>query len=634
MFYSTGKPFTRWWWFACEIRREDITAQLEWLRDNGFGGVEIAWVFKPRGTEPWKRVFPDIDPAEEAKRRKAAVWLSPEWIDDVVFAKTEADRLGLGCDFTFGTLWPFGDTKVSDDDASRQIEVDEHGQISFEAQKLRLSWEDPLVGNVINHLDKSAFERYADRMGTALQPALAGTKSGLFCESWEVHSEALWTPGFEEIFGKKYGYDISPYISGMWAPGSDPDIRYDYLTLISELVVENFYKPFAEHISQLGGFSRAQVAGAPVDMLLAYSLLDVPETEAMLFEPAFGRIVSSAAALGGRKDVSAEAFTCIYGFPGWVPDTHQFEEKAGDLKLVADALFAHGVNHIIWHGTPFTPKGAEGDFRFYATVHVGRNEGTLNKDLRPLNAYLELVSSHMKMGRTYSDVAVWLPLEDGRMDRDYPAELVVPGSSHPYEMRYVYPPSEVRGHHPLYVSNSLLQDAEVQVGTVSAGDAVFKALYIDVKYLAIEGLETAVRLAQGGLPVVLKQDPLQPGRNKNPKYSSLIQDLKALGATDDFGSAVHWQPLVKSLDGQPVPDFWARRVKEEILLFFPHPDSQNLRFPLPYDKSSRSKSLERKIEISVAGRRIPVLLAFAAHQSILLRANKNGVQFIDVTCRL
>ena len=77
MFYSTGKPFTRWWWFACEIRREDITAQLEWLRDNGFGGVEIAWVFKPRGTEPWKRVFPDIDQRKKQKDVKQLYGFRP-----------------------------------------------------------------------------------------------------------------------------------------------------------------------------------------------------------------------------------------------------------------------------------------------------------------------------------------------------------------------------------------------------------------------------------------------------------------------------------------------------------------------------------------------------------------------------
>ena len=58
--YKTSKPATRWWWFADFIQKEDISFQLDWLRDNGFGGVEIAWVYP----------LPDSKPAQ--------AWLSPE----------------------------------------------------------------------------------------------------------------------------------------------------------------------------------------------------------------------------------------------------------------------------------------------------------------------------------------------------------------------------------------------------------------------------------------------------------------------------------------------------------------------------------------------------------------------------
>ena len=39
-------------------------------------------------------------------------WLGPEWAELVTNAKRYADRLGLGCDFTFGTLRPFGGSFV------------------------------------------------------------------------------------------------------------------------------------------------------------------------------------------------------------------------------------------------------------------------------------------------------------------------------------------------------------------------------------------------------------------------------------------------------------------------------------------------------------------------------------------
>jgi len=41
-FYATAKPYTRWWWFASEIRKDDVARQLDWLKERGFGGVEIA----------------------------------------------------------------------------------------------------------------------------------------------------------------------------------------------------------------------------------------------------------------------------------------------------------------------------------------------------------------------------------------------------------------------------------------------------------------------------------------------------------------------------------------------------------------------------------------------------------------
>ncbi|MFA6235324.1 MAG: hypothetical protein WC824_14205, partial [Bacteroidota bacterium] len=31
-----ARPYTRWWWFADVIRKEDVRVQLNWLRDNGF----------------------------------------------------------------------------------------------------------------------------------------------------------------------------------------------------------------------------------------------------------------------------------------------------------------------------------------------------------------------------------------------------------------------------------------------------------------------------------------------------------------------------------------------------------------------------------------------------------------------
>src|SRR5262245_55516929 len=77
-FRGSSKPYTRWWWLAGRFRREDVRSQLEWLHANGFGGVELAWLWPT-----W------MDRAEPG-----IPWLGPEWADLVTYTKQEADRLG------------------------------------------------------------------------------------------------------------------------------------------------------------------------------------------------------------------------------------------------------------------------------------------------------------------------------------------------------------------------------------------------------------------------------------------------------------------------------------------------------------------------------------------------------------
>lgn len=136
---------------------------------------------------------------------------------------------------------------------------------------------------------------------------------------------------------------------------SFPDVRYDYMLLLDDFVTKGFYKPFVKKCRKLGAWSRVQCLGAPADIMTTYSLPDIPETEAMLNNPNYAKIVSSSASLSGKKLVSSESFTCMYGFPA----TYLRKEQTADLKMVADALFANGVNQHVYIGMPFNPKGSD-----------------------------------------------------------------------------------------------------------------------------------------------------------------------------------------------------------------------------------------------------------------------------------
>ena len=598
--YRTSKPLARWWWFAGEIREEDVEHQLDWLASNGFGGVEIAWIYPP-GRDP------------EAERFE---WLGPEWSAAVAHAKRHADRIGLGCDFTLGTLWPFGGSFVPDADRTRVF-----GDPDF-VQELKLSWEHPVIGNVIDHLDRGAFERYAERMGAALAGALEGSRSGLFCDSWEVETRRIWTPGFGEAFQERFGYDLRPFMEEIYEPRRAGE-RYDYMKLVSERVLEGFYAPFTETCHRLGAFSRVQCAGSPTDLIEAYASVDVPETEAMLYEPGFARIPASAAALASRPLVSSETFTCLYGFPG----EHLGEERAADLKLVADALFANGVNQIFWHGMPYNPEGQDAN-RFYATVHVGPG-GALAKELAAFNRYLETVSGILRRGRTFSDVAVYLPLEDAWIAGEYPPELQMPWSWGAYELRYVRPAAELSGYHPLWVNRGFLERGALEDGVLRCGDARFSALYVDVDHLDGAALDAILALAREGLPTCLKRRPREPGRIRSDTYEERLDELVSLANVSPHPSEVF--PDAPLLAGDDLPDYWCRQEGDAHYLFFAHPASRDLHLPLSHGQARGAGATRRTIELTLAGETREIELRFGPGQSLLLRVDGDGgMDFLDI----
>ena len=147
--YESGRPYTRWWWFASEPDTLDVKYQLEWLKEQGFGGVEIAWIYPMHGDSTVKRVD----------------WLSTEWSEAVAYAKRIADALGLGCDFTYGTLWPFNEVGLPDEDGSRGF------YDSISPVNRTLTWEHPKKARILNHLDKEVYRLNAqvERLRESIQ---------------------------------------------------------------------------------------------------------------------------------------------------------------------------------------------------------------------------------------------------------------------------------------------------------------------------------------------------------------------------------------------------------------------------------------------------------------------------------
>jgi hypothetical protein len=622
--HQSSRPYTRWWWLGGPFRRDDIVFQLNWLQANGFGGVELAWL------DPTWHGRPETETRPE--------WLGADWSALVAFAKQYADEIGLGCDFTFGSCWPFGGSRVRAEDAAQTL-------TGPSTQRLYGSWE-PGPRLVLDHLSVGALRRYAEALAPAFRPALAGTPSALFCDSLELDPAGIWSLELWDQFEARYGYRLEERTE---LARTHPHMRYEYRRLVGSTMQQAFFETFARVCRELGAISRVQCHGAPTDLLAAYASVDVPESEALLFEPRFSRIAASAAALAGKDLVSAETFSCIYGVVGLGagpsragisaatssegrcfrpagPTSGQAvravrywrREQVADLKLLADAVFANGVNQIVWHGMPYNPPG--GKQEFYASVHVGP-DASFAVELPAFNEYLETVSGMLRHGRPYSLLAVYLPNEDMLMRDRLPDEQRTPGAVFEWEMRQVAVPPETEGYHPLWVSETFLRKAEYVNSQISIDGVDVAALYLDCEWLDAGALEEVVRLAHDGAKIVLERVPSLPGMRRHPRYAGWLAELARLPNVRGALADLDLRPLV---EGPELPLFWAREGDRELLIFFAHPLAREVRYPMAYGQSYCDGPIERPVTIHFGEVSRAVTLRFEPYQSIMLRLSRDG----------
>jgi hypothetical protein len=307
----------------------------------------------------------------------------------------------------------------------------------------------------------------------------------------------------------------------------------------------------------------------------------------------------------------------MYGFPA----TYLRREQTADLKMVADALFAEGVNQHVYHGSPYNPKGVD-SIDFFATTYFGPG-GSLEAELAAFNAYMEKVSGLMQKGRTYSDVAVYIPYEDAVMKGAYPKERQRVWVWGEYELRYVWPPKETEGYHPLWINRHFLEQAQWRDGKLRVGEMAFSMLYVDVAWLDVRALRRILALAREGLSVCLKRRPRDPAHVKSIDYAETLDALAALNnVSADFTSLIKHRPLIS---GDTLPGYWCRVLPDGThYLFLAQPLSKGIGYPIYSGQSAMKESVTRDLTFSINGRKVRRRLAFKPYQSIMLKVDPRG----------
>ena len=199
-----------------------------------------------------------------------------------------------------------------------------------------------------------------------------------------------------EEFRDRRGYDLAEYLYVLAGDCSDEEVvvrvRSDYRETTSELVLESFIQPMKEWANSHKSLLRNQATGSPGNILDIYAASDIPETEIYglprdnkAFQPGTvaiftNKFASSAAHVSGKKLVSSESFT-------WLNE--HWNESTSDMLRATNRFFMAGVNHIVFHGTCYSPENATWPgWVFYATTQMN-SRNPLWRELKALFKYIE-----------------------------------------------------------------------------------------------------------------------------------------------------------------------------------------------------------------------------------------------------
>lgn len=381
-------------------------------------------------------------------------------------------------------------------------------------------------GDVIDHFSKSAIKDYLNHFDTCFQNVDISGLRAFFNDSYEVddaRGEANWTPTFFDEFKERRGYDLKKYLPELMGLKSDEDqqrILCDYRETISDLLLDNFTAPWQKWARDKGKIIRNQAHGSPANILDLYSSSDIPETEgADLINIKFA---SSAAHTNGKRLVSAEAAT-------WLNE--HFLANLADTKERVDLYFTGGVNHIVYHGTPYSPIDADWPGRmFYAAVHFAPSNPLWN-DFPTLNNYVTRVQSFLQSGATDNDILVYYPIYDAWMNTEKKGLPHFHGVNQDSETYQLAKKLIEKGYSFDFVSDKQLNELNTnnQNLIVTKNKKEYKTILVPkTEYIPLTTFKNIIALAEKGAKITfISQLPGKvPGWGDFHKKTSELETLK------------------------------------------------------------------------------------------------------------
>ncbi|HET7217233.1 MAG TPA: glycosyl hydrolase, partial [Vicinamibacterales bacterium] len=178
-----------------------------------------------------------------------------------------------------------------------------------------------------------------------------------------------------------------------------------------------------------------------------------------------------------------------------------------DVRAAVDRFFVAGVNHIVYHGTAYSPAGDPWPgWQFYASVEFNPQNAWWD-DFAALNAYVARVQSFLQSGRSDTDVLLYYPFYESLTIRG--ASLLSHfGGAAPPARRTTFEDAaealQAAGFTYDFISDRQLQRSRIENSrlTTEGGTSYHTIVLPSSRYVPLETVQRILELARGGATVV------------------------------------------------------------------------------------------------------------------------------------
>ena len=410
---------------------------------------------------------------------------------------------------------------------------------------------------VIDHLDRRGVEAFLDaEFGAWLEAVAECPPRAVFVDSFELLGELPWTTGFGAEFETSLGYDVDPFLPFLFLEGGESEYvniltgesvaryhatdgrgsraREDYETLRSGRFAEELIGVLRTWLHERGIELRLQAHGGYADVLDAYAMADIPESEGLYAGGSYDflRLSASAAHVEGKRYVSSETFVSV----GRLELTEQ------ETRMLMGRAFSAGINRLMHHGNayPYLHQGGQRWFPFHPLDDSAFSTGPvdLSFDIHPaaniwgalpgLNRMASRLSYALSRGAAMAEVAWLYPRWDAQNFANFVVEPGAFESATSMALRRA-------GFSYDRISRSALASSTSDAGLLRVGRGSYRALLIEGRLAARpETLRGIERAASAGVPVIWigpfpeRADGLRDLEARDAAVAQLVESLRPL----------------------------------------------------------------------------------------------------------